>query len=63
MKVNGGELKGLEGEVCVDWVNLEHGSEFQYLGFVLVESGTDEADCRRKVGSGKRDCRCYYVSD
>ena len=27
--------------------------EFKYLGCVLDESGTDEADCHRKVVSGK----------
>ena len=29
-------------------------SEFKYLGCVLDESGTDEAECRRKVVNGRR---------
>ena len=39
--VLGGE-KGLECEVCVDRIRLEHVSEFKYFGYVLVESFTDE---------------------
>ena len=39
---------------CVDRIRLEHVSEFKYLGCVLDESATDEADCSRKVASGKR---------
>ena len=35
--------KGLECEVYVDRVRLK------YLGCVLDESGSDEANCRRKV--------------
>ena len=38
--VLGGE-EGLECEVCVDGMHLEHVSEFKYLGCVLGESGTD----------------------
>ena len=51
--VFGGE-EGLECEVCVDRIRLEHVSEFKYLGCVLDKSGTDEAECSRKVESGKR---------
>ena len=40
----GGE-KRLECEVCVDGIHLCHVSEFKYLGCVLDESGTDEAEC------------------
>ena len=29
-------------------------SEFKYLGFVLGESGTDVAKCRRKVVIGRK---------
>ena len=29
-------------------------SEFKYLGCVLDESGRDEAECSRKVASGRR---------
>ena len=35
-------------------MRLEHVLEFKYLGFVLDKSGTDEADCCRKVISGRR---------
>ena len=40
MAVNG--EKGLECEVYVDGIRLEHVSEFKNLGCVLEESGTDE---------------------
>ena len=40
--VLGGE-EGLECGVCVDWIRLEHVSEFKYLGCILDESGKDEA--------------------
>ena len=52
MLLNGEE--GLECEVHVDRIHLEHVSEFKYLGFVLDESGTDVAECDRKVVSGRR---------
>ena len=32
----------------------EQVSEFKYLGYVLDESGTDDAECRRKVASGRK---------
>ena len=35
-------------------MQLEHVSEFKYFRCVLNESGTDEAECSRKVGSGRR---------
>ena len=35
-------------------IRLEHVSEFKYWGCVLDESGTDDADCSRKVASGRR---------
>ena len=41
-------------EVCVDEIHLEHVTEFKYFGCVLGESGTDEAECSRKVASGRR---------
>ena len=44
----------LECEVHVDGIRLEHVSEFHYLGCVLDESGTDGAECRRKVVNGRR---------
>ena len=37
--------EGLECEVCVDGIRLEHVSEFKYLGCVYNESGTNEAVC------------------
>ena len=51
MVMNGEE--GLECEVHVDGVRLEHVSEFKYLGCVLDESSTDRTECRRKVASGR----------
>ena len=47
-------VEGLVCEVHVDWIRLEHISEFKYLGYVLDESGTDRAECSRKVASGRR---------
>ena len=46
--VLGGE-EGLECEVHVGRICLEHDSEFKYLGFVL-----DETECSRKVVIGRR---------
>ena len=61
LKVNAGKSKvmvngeeGLECEVLVDRVRLEHVSEFKYLGCVLDEAGTEGAKCGRKVASGRR---------
>ena len=62
LKVNAGKSKGimlggeegLDCEVCVDGIRLDHVSEFKYLGCVLDKSGTDEAECSRKVVSGRR---------
>ena len=34
-------------------IRLEHVSEFKYLGCVMGESGTDDAECSRKVVSGR----------
>ena len=48
-------LKGEEGlELHVDGILLEHVSEFKYLGYVFGGSGTDGAECSRKLGSGRR---------
>ena len=44
----------LECEVHVDGIHLELVSEFKYLGCVLDESGTDGAECNRKIASGRR---------
>ena len=52
MVLNGDE--GLECEVHVDGIRLEHVSEFKFLGSVLDESGTDGTECSRKVANGRR---------
>ena len=62
LKVNAGKSKvmllngeeGVECEVHVDGIRLEHVSEFKYLGCILNESGTDGAECSKKVASGRR---------
>ena len=62
LKVNAGKSKvmvlngeeGLEFEVHVNGICLEHVSEFKYLGCVLDESGTNGAKCSRKVACGRR---------
>ena len=62
LKVNAGKSKvmvlggeeGLECEVCVNGIRLEHVSEFKYLECVLDKSDTDKAECSRKVVSGRR---------
>ena len=46
--------EGLEYEVYVDGIHLEHISEFKYSECVLHESGTDGAECNRKVTSRSR---------
>ena len=50
--LNGKE--GLECEVHIYGICFKCVSEFQYLGYVLDESGTDGAECSRKVVSGRR---------
>ena len=49
MVLNGEE--GVECEVHIDGVHLEHVSEFEYLGCVLDKSGTNGAECNRKVAN------------
>ena len=44
----------MECEVCVNGIRLEHVLEFKYLGCILDESVTDEAECSRKMASGRR---------
>ena len=59
LKVNAGKSKvmvmngeeGLECEVHEDGICLEHVSKFKYLGCVLDELGTDEAEYSRKMTS------------
>ena len=53
MTVLDGE-EGLKCEVCVGEIRLGQVSEFKYLGCVLDESGAGEAECSRKVASGRR---------
>ena len=43
----------LKCEVNVDGISLELVLEFKYLGCGLDKSGTDEAECSRKVVSGR----------
>ena len=52
MVLNGEEE--LECEFHVDVIYLEHVPEFKYLRCVLDESGTDGAECIRKVTRGMR---------
>ena len=52
MVMNGEE--GLECQVHIDEVRLEHVSEFKYLRCVLDEAGTNGAECSRKVEEGDR---------
>ena len=52
MVLNGEEE--LECEVHGDGICLEHESDLKYLGCVLDESGTDGAECSRKMASGRR---------
>ena len=52
MVLNGEE--GLECEIHVDRILLEHVSEFKYLWCVLDESGTDGTKCSSKVANGRR---------
>ena len=60
VKLNAGKVMVLNGdeelecEVHADGIRLEHVSEFKYLGCVLDESGTDWAECSRKVANGRR---------
>ena len=51
MALNGEE--GLECEVHIYGIRLEHTLEFKYLWCVLDESGTERAECSRKVVSGR----------
>ena len=48
------EEEGSECDVHVDRIHLEHVLEFKYFGCVLDKSGTDGAECSRKVASERR---------
>ena len=50
MILSGGE--GLECEVYIDGIHLEHVPE--YLGYDLNKLGSDGAECSRKVVSGRK---------
>src|SRR5678815_3688058 len=41
-------------EAMLDGEQLEQVSEFKYLGYVLDEKGTDDAECSRKVVNGRK---------
>ena len=43
-------------QVSHRWVSLENVSEFQYLGCVLDESGSNGVECSMKGMSGRRVC-------
>ena len=49
-----GQEDELVYEICVDGVQLEHMSEFNYLGCFFFGSGTDEAECRRKFANERK---------
>ena len=40
--------------ILLDGEQLEQVSEFKYLGYMLDERGTDDAECNRKVVSGRK---------
>ena len=48
------EEGGLGCEIHAGGARLEQVSEFKYLGCILVESGTDVAECRRRVSNGRK---------
>ena len=52
MVLNGKE--GLEYEVHIDGIHLEHVLEFKYLGYVFDKSGTDGAEYSSKIAIGNR---------
>src|SRR5678815_731101 len=41
-------------EVMLDGEQLEQVSEFDYLGYMLDEKGTDDAECSRKVVNDRK---------
>ena len=49
MVLNGED--GLECEVHVDGIRLEHASDFKYFGCVLDDAGTDGAEYSGEGGS------------
>ena len=67
LKVNAGKSKvmvlgweeGLGCEISVDELQLEQVFEFKYLGCVLNELGTDDAECQLEVASGRKVAGAY----
>ena len=45
---------GLESEFHVNGMQLKHVLKGKCLGYVLDELGADEAECHRKVASGRK---------
>ena len=45
---------GSLGEVWVNRNQVEHVSDFMYLGFVIDELGKDEYECCGEVASGRK---------
>ena len=46
--------ENVQCRIMLDDEQLEQVSEFKYLGYVLDDRGTDDAECSRKVSSGRR---------
>ena len=46
----------------MDERQLQHVWEFKFFRILLDESGTDETECRRKVGSGGESCESNQIS-
>ena len=47
------EEEGLECEVHINEICCKYVSGFKYFGFTVDESGTDGAECIRKLVSGR----------
>ena len=61
LKVNGEKSKvmvvsreNVQCRIMLDGEILEQVSEFKYLGYVMNEKGTDDAECNRKVSNGRK---------
>ena len=44
----------MQCQIMLDGEQLEQVSEFKYLGYMLDDKGTDDAECGRKVSSGRK---------
>ena len=49
----------MEYDVWVYGIRLEHVLEFEYLGYVLDESGMDKVKCIKKGDKWKEGSRCH----